>query len=180
VDSAAEGAIWLLLAAVVLGGAGIWLLVRGHVLRRRSGLPQGRVVYRDTGDWERCERPLFSARYQLTGRPDYLVRQGQDIIPVEVKSGSAPPEPYVSHLLQLAAYCLLVEEVEGHAPPHGILRYADRTYEVDYSPSLRAELLQTLDRIRASLHAADVHRDHQEAARCAACGFRARCSERLA
>ncbi len=179
-DSVAGASVWLLLACLGLAGAGICLLLRARAMRRQSGLPRGRVVYRDTGGWEPCERPLFSAQHQLTGRPDYLVRNNQAILPVEVKSGPAPTEPHRSHVLQLAAYCLLVEEVEGRTPPYGILRYADRTYEVDYTAALRAELLQTLDEMRVGLGAPAVHRDHHDAARCAACGFRSGCDERLA
>jgi CRISPR-associated exonuclease Cas4 len=171
---------WLLLAALLLGGGGLWLWTRGGVMRRSSGVPRGRIVYRDTGDWQRCEAPLFSARYRLAGRPDYLVRQRTETLPVEVKSGPAPLEPYRSHLLQLAAYCLLVEEAEGRTPPYGILRYADRTFEVDFTPALRRDLLQALDQIRAGLHAPEVHRDHHDAARCRGCGVRSQCNERLA
>ena len=170
---------WLLLAAVLLGGLGLWLLTRSGKVRRESGLPAGRVTYVDTGAWDRCERPLFSSRYRLTGRPDYLVRGREGVVPVEVKSGSAPEQPYAAHVLQLAAYCLLVEEQEGRAPPHGILKYGDRTFEVDYTPALRAELLDTLGAIRRDRRARDVDRSHDEAGRCRGCGHRDCCDQRL-
>lgn len=170
---------WLLLAALILGGLGLWLLIRAGMARRRTGLPAGRVTYVDTGAWGRCERPLFSNRYRLTGRPDYLVRSGRDLIPVEVKSGRAPQQPYPAHILQLAAYCLLIEDQEGRAPPHGILKYEDQAFEVDYTPGLRAELIRALGRLRQDLAARDVHRSHDEAGRCQGCGYRDRCEERL-
>lgn len=171
---------WLLLAALLLGGLGLWLFIRSGAARRETGLPLGRVTYVDTGAWDRCERPLFSNRHALTGRPDYLVRFREGVIPVEVKSGTAPRQPYRAHILQLAAYCLLVEEREGQAPPHGILKYADRAFEVDYTPGLRAELLDTLDAIRRNLRARDVDRDHDEPARCQGCGYCDRCDQSLA
>lgn len=171
---------WLLLVALVLGGLGFWLLARAGAALRQTGLPLGRVTYVDTGAWDRCERPLFSRQHRLTGRPDYLVQSKQGVIPVEVKSGAAPEQPYQAHLLQLAAYCLLVEEQEGRAPPHGILKYDDRAFEVDYSPALRAELLDILTDIRQDLHARDVHRSHDEPGRCRGCGYRDRCEQRLA
>jgi CRISPR-associated exonuclease Cas4 len=171
---------WLFLAALLLAGLGIWLLARAGAAHRQTGLPVGRVTYVDTGAWDRCERPLFSGRHRLTGRPDYLVQGRQDVIPVEVKSGAAPEQPYQAHLLQLAAYCLLVEEQEGRAPPYGILKYDDRAFEVDYSPALRAELLDILAGIRGDLRARDVHRSHDEPGRCRGCGYRDRCEQRLA
>jgi CRISPR-associated exonuclease Cas4 len=171
---------WLFLAALLLAGLGIWLLARAGAAHRQTGLPVGRVTYVDTGAWDRCERPLFSGRHRLTGRPDYLVQGRQDVIPVEVKSGAAPEQPYQAHLLQLAAYCLLVEEQEGRAPPYGILKYDDQAFEVDYSPALRAELLDILAGIRGDLRARDVHRSHDEPGRCRGCGYRDRCEQRLA
>jgi len=170
---------WLLLVGLLLGGLGLWLLVRSVQGRREAGLPAGRVTYADTGAWQRTERALFSREHRLTGRPDYLVHRRRDVIPVEVKSGGAPRQPYEGHVLQLAAYCLLVEEQEGRAPPHGIIKYDDRTFEIDYTAALRARLLEALDDLRYDLAQSDVPRSHDEAARCAACSYRGRCDQRL-
>ncbi len=170
---------WLLLAALLLGGLGVWLFIRAGTARRETGLPPGRVTYVDTGAWGRCERPLFSNRHRLTGRPDYLVRTGRTVIPVEVKLGAAPSQPYRSHILQLAAYCLLVEDQEGRPPPHGIIKYDDHAFEVDYGQGVRTELLAILDSLRRDLSARDVERDHNEPGRCQGCGYRDRCEQRL-
>jgi len=99
------------------------------------------VVYVDTGAWQRNAKPLFSNTYQLTGKPDYLVRERNRIIPVEVKSRAAPDAPYLSHVMQLAAYCLLVEDTLGAAAPYGYVHYRDRTFKVEFTRALRAELL---------------------------------------
>lgn len=171
---------WLLLVALVFGGLGLWLWIRSRVVHSETGLPAGRVTYVDTGAWDRCERPLFSSQYRLTGRPDYLVQSQDGVVPVEVKSGTAPEQPYAAHVLQLAGYCLLVEEQEGRTPPHGILKYGDRAFEIDYTPALRAELLRSLDAIRRDQHAREVDRSHDEPARCRGCGYRNRCDQRLA
>lgn len=146
-----------------------------------SGLPTGQVVYSDTGGWMRPEKPLFSATLQLTGKPDYLVRQGAAYIPVEVKSGRAPAEgPYASHVYQLAAYCALVAETYQRRPAYGLIKYADRTIAVDFTPALEAELSDLLDEIRADSEADEVARSHSSAARCRGCGFREECDESLA
>ena len=170
---------WLLLVAFVAGGLGIWLLLRAKRARHSTGLPQGTVTYVDTGAWDRCERPLFSDRYRLTGRPDYLVRGSQGVIPVELKSSAAPSKPYAAHVLQLAAYCLLVEEHEGRTPPHGIIKYRDRAFEIEFTDGLRSELLNTLDAIRRDLGARDVARDHEQTGRCRGCGYRNLCDQSL-
>lgn len=161
---------------LALGLLLLWLARRG---RARSGLPQGRVVYTDTGGWGRLERPLFSRTFRLTGKPDYLVADGDDVIPVEVKSSRVPAQPYPSHILQLAAYCLLVEECYGRRPPYGVIKYAGRTFEVDYTPELEDELLATLDRMRDDLADGDAPRSHDEPHRCRACGYRQHCEQCL-
>jgi CRISPR-associated exonuclease Cas4 len=167
-------AIILLILAVL-----VWLLARRA--RGATGLPAGVVVYTDSGGWARVEKPLFSAGLQLTGKPDYLVRQGEAVIPVEVKSGPAPADgPRPGHVYQLAAYCALVEEAYGHRPDYGLIQYADQTLAVDYTDALEAELLELLDDIRADAEADEVERSHNSPARCAACGFRDVCDEALA
>jgi len=161
---------------LALGLLLLWLAQRG---RAHSGLPQGRVIYTDTGGWNRLERSLFSRELLLTGKPDYLVADGADVIPVEVKSSRAPIQPYLSHILQLAAYCLLVEECYRRRPPYGIIKYADRTFEVDYTPELENELLATLDDMRDDLADGNAPRSHDEPHRCQACGHRQHCDQTI-
>jgi CRISPR-associated exonuclease Cas4 len=178
---------------LLLTAAGAWLAARRGA--RRSGLPEGRVVYSDTGApvgriapvtlnerGERQEKPLVSHRYGLTGRPDYLVRTDDGIVPVEAKSARCPANgvPYESHLMQLASYCLLVEETTGAGVPFGVIRYRDRQLRVDYTDELRAALLALLEEMREARRLADVHRSHDETARCAACSYREICAESLA
>ncbi len=155
-----------------------WLLASRA--RNATGLPAGRVVYTDVSAWGRLERPLFSQRFQLTGKPDYLVRDGAAYIPIEVKSGRAPVAgPRTSHVYQLAAYCVLVAETYNNRPAHGLIKYADKTLAVDFTPQLEADLLELLDEIRADGEADDVARSHSSAARCRACGFREVCGEEV-
>ncbi len=173
----------LLVALAVVALLVGWLALRAAGRARQSaGLPAGRIVYADTGDWRPLDKPLFSAEYGLTGKPDYLVQTRSGLIPVEVKSSAAPPRPYPSHLLQLAAYCLLVEATAGQVPPRGLIKYADATFEIDYTPALRAELLallETMRRQRASQAPGGAPRSHDEPRRCAGCGYRPMCDQAL-
>ena len=170
----------LLACGLLLFVGGLHLLRRARRLHEQTGLPQGRVIYADTGAWNRCERPLFSSRYLLTGKPDYLVDDRRTKIPVEVKSTVCPPSPYRSHVLQLAAYCLLVEEEYGQPPPYGIIKYHDQTYAVEYTAQLRAQLLSILAEMRQHLTTDDVDPNHANPNRCRSCGYREECEERLA
>lgn len=173
--------LWLIALALILLLSGWLLLGRSTAMRRGSGLPPGRLSYADTAspEWRLNHQPLYSATYNLVGKPDYLVETKKGIIPVEVKSTRSPDIPYLGHLLQLAAYCLLVEETTGQRPPHGLLKYADALYEVDFTQELRRELLDTLAEMRQARLAESVHRSHQQPHKCAACGFGPICDEAL-
>lgn len=171
--------VWMLLfgASLLLCALALWVAWRARRGQQQSGLPRGRLVYADTGRWSAVAKPYFSARYGLTGKPDYLVETGAGLAPVEVKRTAAPAsgQAYPSHLMQLAAYCLLVEEAHGQAPPHGLIRYADATVQVDYTPALRQALLDVLVEMRRARAGQDVRRSHDDPARCWHCGLRHAC-----
>ena len=50
----------LLACALILLAGGMLLLSRARRLHEQTGLPQGRVIYADTGAWNRCDKPHFS------------------------------------------------------------------------------------------------------------------------
>lgn len=166
--------------ALLLLGLALLLWFLAQRARRATGLPAGRVVYADTRGWGRLEKPLFSSRLQLTGKPDYLVRADGGYVPVEVKSGRAPAQgAHAAHIFQLAAYCALVAEAYAVRPAYGLIKYADKTVAVDYTAGLERDLMAILDDLRADSEAEDVARSHESAARCRACGFREACDEHL-
>ena len=161
---------------IIIALALLWIARRR---RAAAGLPPGRVVYTDTGQGRKVEKPLFDPVSGLVGKPDYLVEQEGVLIPVEVKSSYAPSEPYDSHIYQLAAYCLLVFKVYGKRPPHGLLRYRNRTFAIDFTAELEARLLDRLAEMRMQEKAGSANRSHESPARCAGCGYRETCDQRL-
>jgi CRISPR-associated exonuclease Cas4 len=171
--------LWLVaILSISLGGLAWW---RAIELRRKSGLPAGRVIYADTHshNWRPAPRPFFSARFGLVGKPDYLVETGQGLIPVEVKSGSAPDVPYLGHILQVAAYCLLVEDSTGKPSPHGWLQYANALFEIDFTRELQQELLNNLAEMRQLRNKKTVARSHNQPGRCSTCRFNEQCGEAI-
>jgi CRISPR-associated exonuclease Cas4 len=153
-------------------------VVWGLRLRRSTGLPWVPVLYRDTGG-RVPEKPLISRKLGLVGKPDYLLDIRGAIIPVEVKPGRRAARPYESDLMQLAAYCVLVEETTGVAPPYGMLRYAEQTFRLDYTDQVRDEVLALLDEMRVDLDEPDADRSHDDERRCAGCGFFEQCDQAL-
>jgi CRISPR-associated exonuclease Cas4 len=165
--------------ALVLLAAGLALLWWSRRTQRATGLPAGAVVYSDTGKEKAVLEPLVSHRFGLVGKPDYLVEvAGGDrrtVVPLEVKSRRRPPFEDPGHILQLAAYCLLVEDIYGRRPPHGYLRYADDTIQIPYTDELRKAVLAAAEAMRKARTAANVGRSHQDAQRCRRCGYRESC-----
>ncbi len=163
----------------------IYILWEASRRRKATGIPHGRLVYSDTSRWQVQEEPLYDAKLGLTGRPDYVFKDGSLIIPVEIKSSRPPKTPYRSHILQLAAYCLLTESVFDQRPPYGVLHYrarnqGTRTFAVDYTDKLKRELTTTVAEMRSQRDMKDIDRSHSSEARCAACGYRSICDQRLA
>ncbi len=155
-------------------------LVLSKHMHRRTGLPVGDVTYSDLPD--KAGEMLISRKYGLRGKPDYLIRtQSDGLVPVEVKSSIAPRngQPYQSHLMQLAVYFLLIEDLLEFQPPYGLIRYRDRTIEVSNSAHLREELFDMVEQMRYSLSLPTVQRSHHQRRRCAGCSLAYTCDERL-
>lgn len=149
--------------------------------REKASLPEGKVLYSDTGREKRPAQTVVSWRHGLKGRPDYIIETAEGIIPVEIKSATCPRSgrPYDSHVMQLICYCLLCEEVMNASVPFGIIRYRDREVRVNYTRELRGRLLSLLGEMRKARESESVHRNHSQAARCAGCGFNEVCGEAL-
>jgi CRISPR-associated exonuclease Cas4 len=166
--------------------AGIGLLIISLILfllyllrSKASGMPWGKIIYSDTRGWGKLEKPLFDSDLGLTGKPDYLVEKNGKVIPVEVKSGKVGEAPYDSHIYQLAAYCLLIQRVMGKRPPYGILHYANRTFEIEYTQEMETQIIDLIIEMRNCLGQEEPDRSHQSPGRCRGCGYRSSCSQVL-
>lgn len=163
--------VLLLLAAVLLYvGLALW----GRQERAALGLGVGAIV---AADQSSLGAPtLRSTRYGLVGRPDQLLRVGSMVIPVERKPSARKIQQ--SHLLQLAAQCLLVDESYGVRPSYGLLVLAGgRQVQVEYTRALERRVLETMEQMRGLLRAGTDPGPRWVAPKCRPCGFRARCWE---
>jgi CRISPR-associated exonuclease Cas4 len=138
--------------------------------RRQRGLGPGQSVSLD-------DKLLVSERFKLLGRPDCVVRQGEFLIPEEWKPSAR--RIYHGHRLQVAVYCLLIEEQFGTRPPHGVVVLAGGVrVEVPFTDELEAEVISVAEKIRE--HRRSIEREipvRQPAAKCRACGQRENCTQ---
>ncbi len=174
-----RGVIAQAIALVLLMGASMSLYLSqanqdGAERARKRSKVRGNITYIG----ENGSAPVLrSEAHGLTGRPDYILEIDGGLVPVEVKTGRVPRGPLFSHIVQLAAYCLLLES-EGEVT-HGILRYGDVEHIIAFDENLRSLLLKKLDEMRTAEALGEVHRDHGRPGKCRSCSRRDHCPERL-
>ena len=167
---------WLLIALVFLLRA-MWKEDAAKDVVRANGLVEGELMY---SDLDKPGDTLRSEKYDLSGRPDYIVRKDAEYIPVEVKTGRTPDTPHDSHIMQLGVYCILVEEKYGIRPTRGVLQYPERTFEVPFTNEFRDRVLETTLKMRWAEMTGAAHRTHNQPGKCRGCSRREACAERLA
>ena len=137
----------------------------------------------ETPDGLTRETPVLkSAKFNLAGRPDYLIKDKEQRIPVEVKTGRRPKAPFFSHVLQIGAYCLLSEETFGVKPSHGQIRYGfeNEPHEVKWDSDLKGLVNEKLEEMNDILKGKmEAHRNHKRVGKCNNCSRRKGCPERL-
>ena len=165
--------------AALLAIIGVILLWISSRQRQAVGLPAGKIIYTDHNQWTKVETALYDPTFNLTGKPDYIVETNRGLIPVEVKSGRVSNAPYDSHIYQLAAYCLLIEQTFGTRPRYGILHYSNHDIQIDYTKDLQDKTIEILRDIRSMSRKKTIGRSHQSVARCQKCGYNSICEEAL-
>jgi len=163
--------------AVLVIVVAIIILVRSQQQRSQLSLPSGDLVYEDNPEYP--GQLLYSHTLQVAGKPDVLIQKGNMIIPVELKTGRTPDSPFEGHILQLVAYCHLVEQEYLVRPTHGIIRYPNKEFTIEYSPQMEHKLNHVVSEMRAKRKLGEIHRHHKSRSKCIVCGFREVCSERL-
>jgi len=170
----AEAIALLLLVAASLSLHLSQVQAEGARRLRESRKVRGRIAYIGEGG---APRTLRDEEHGLSGRPDYILEIDGELVPVEVKTGRVPRGPLFSHIVQLAAYCLLLEK-EGRVS-YGILRYGDAEHIIEFDSNLRTLLFTKLAEMRAAIESGEVHRDHERPGKCRSCSRRQVCPERL-
>lgn len=96
---------------------------------------------------------LQSEKYQLYGKPDYILRKGNKYVPIELKSGSVKDAelPHDGDMMQLIAYFLIIEDMYNGRVRHGRIIYKDAAFIVRNTRSMRKTLFKRLKRMRTML-----------------------------
>ena len=150
---------------------------KAKTLKLKYKIQEGKIAYSDLNS---PAKPLFSKRYRIAGKPDYIVQKGKHFIPVEIKTGNHY-ELQDNHIFQLASYCQILEENYGEFVPFGILVYMDtsKQFEVPFNPKLRFELESTINDMRKILKVKKAVRNHSDSHRCRSCSMRQYCDVKI-
>lgn len=166
----------VVLALLFLAGT---TLVVARRIQQRVGIPWSSDIRADADGALPHVPMMVDDELQLVGKPDYIVRRGADLIPVEVKPLRRAKRPYESDIYQLLAYCLLIERTYGKRPPYGLLRYATQTFRIDYDDDMAAGVIDIVMHMHTLHDEADVPRSHNSVSRCRGCGFWQQCEQSL-
>ena len=168
--------IWTLLATTRLQAA---LTANQRVKEKdmEAGLEElGDIRYSDGGD-----SLLLEDEYTgLRGRPDQITRIGEDLIPVELKTGKVPKRPHKSHQFQILAYLHLIESMTGSPPPFGFLRYGtESVHSIEWNRKQKEKLFSVIKEIQKVSVQGGAKRDHNRPGKCESCSRREDCPDRL-
>ena len=108
---------------------------------------KSKAVYSDHR--EKPIEALFSPKYGLVGKPDFILHTKDGLLPLEIKYSNRPNQPYFSHIMQLISYCLLIEEVKGIKPQYGFIQYkGGRPFAIPYTENMKSFLIKTMCEMR--------------------------------
>lgn len=131
------------------------------VKKPKLGIRSARIIYTD--QYETNKDPdveygtvLYSLKYDLRGKPDYIFEKkiSKNLVPIELKSANIKEdniEPFEGDLMQLAAYFLIIEDVYKKRPKEGRLVYNNYMFIIKNTRSLRRKVKQILADMRDML-----------------------------
>lgn len=173
---------WLL---VGLGLIGLAMLAFGLSAWRenQTNMPSRPIVGSDTTGHGQV---LYSSKYQIYGKPDYIVEErvkGKTLlVPVELKPSRRSRRLYESDELQLVVYLLLLKEnYPDQAASFGRISYAAGIppFVVKLTPERIARVVKARQEVLYNRKMDSVSRSHEIKGKCLACGFNKSCSQSL-
>jgi len=167
--------IWVIVANIFFYR---YVILSDEVLSKKiKYLPlRGEIAY--VGKNRKGEE-ITSERYGIRGTPDYVIKIDDDHIPVEEKSSDVT-HPLFHHVIQVTAYCMLVEDRYGSPPPYGILEYKNARFKIPYEERWKKIVLEMREQMIRDIKRGKAHRNHNNIKKCRRCHYREECPESMA
>ena len=120
---------------------------------------------------------LFSEKYELAGKPDFILEKEGKYFPLIVKRSKKPKQPYFSHVMQVISYCLLLEE-NGKKIENGFIQYSnDEPFFIPYDEKMKEYLKSVLNEMRESFDKNNFEKTTNKN-KCEKCGHREECNKK--
>ncbi len=149
----------LLFFFVILAGVILLVFVRNR--EKQIGSLRGKILYQDTQSHP--GKTLIARSLMLGGKPDYILKTDTSIVPVEIKTGKTPRNPYLIHTMQLMAYCYIAHEAFGIRPQGGILKYPHKEFSLAYTKEAEESVRKIVKEIqKAKEDRIEFHCHHTE------------------
>jgi len=123
------------------------------------------------------EKEIVSEKYGIKGKPDYVLKIDNEYIPVEEKTADLK-SPTFPHVIQITAYCMLIEDRYGIAPSYGILKYKNMEFKIPYEARWKNLVLQLRENMIKDIEKGESHRNHNNIKKCKNCVRKEYCYER--
>jgi len=138
----------------------------------------GKIIYEDLYE---VNQKMKSNILALCGKPDYILQKKRKLhIPVEVKTG-IHTKPRKHHIIQLLAYCQLVEESYQHKVPYGLLIYHDTKcrFKIPFNHKNRKLLISIIETMKTQIKKGTILRNHKSINKCISCSMNEYCTQKL-
>jgi len=119
---------------------------------------------------------LFSEKYELAGKPDFVLEKDGKFFPLILKKSKKPKQPYFPHIMQLISYCLLLEE-NGKKVENGFIQYSDEEpFFILFDSKMKEYLLSVLNEMREAFEKGNFERTLNKN-KCEKCVHREECNK---
>lgn len=152
--------------------------LRSRKKRQQFGTAKGTIAVSVDGSKSLPVRNYVSEIQGLAGRPDAVIIEDGNFVPIERKPLAKKIRD--RHIAQLLVYMRLVEEFEGKKPPYGylILGKNARKIKIENSPERQAWLQGIIDNMRGIL-AGGPPKPDPHPKKCARCIARNQCQYKM-
>jgi CRISPR-associated exonuclease Cas4 len=161
---------------IIIVVAGIVLIVLFFLLKSTKvplQIYRSKAIYSDHK--EKPEKALYSSKYELIGKPDFILHTKDGLLPLEIKHTNRPEQPYFSHVIQLISYCLLIEEEKGVKPRYGFIQYKrGQPFAVPYTEKMKSFLIKTMEEMRNHIDLGECPKQVRRN-KCEKCNYREYC-----
>lgn len=126
----------------------------------------------------RTEATLESQELGIRGKIDKIEFHEDRIVPVELKTGqSSRTGPWNDHIIQVAAYCMLLEKEHNQKVSHGLIIYYNPriVHNVSINPFMVDEVLSLIGEVNSMLKQDSPPPLAENPNKCSICGLKDTC-----